>query len=138
MSLFDPIPMRILLVEDDTKSRNALNRLLQQWGFEVAAAENLQRGLSYLNSERFDGIVSDIALPDGTGYALVSEARRNADPVLAIAVSGFRYPEDVQTPRLTGFDYHLDKPIDTARLHSLLDEARHFNRRPENDAVCGG
>lgn len=127
-----PIRMRILLVEDDTQSRNALNRLLQRWGFEVSAAENLQRGLSYLNSERFDGIVSDIALPDGTGYALVSEARRHADPVLAIAVSGFRYPEDVQTPRLTGFDHHLEKPLDTEQLHSLLNEGLQFNRRPGN------
>jgi DNA-binding NtrC family response regulator len=117
--------MRILLVEDDTKSRNTLGRLLKRWGFEVAAAENLRRGLSFLRAEHFDGIVSDIALPDGTGYALISAARRNARPMFAVAVSGFRYPEEVQTARLTGFDHHLEKPVDAERLRSLLDEALH-------------
>jgi two-component system CheB/CheR fusion protein len=112
--------MRILLVEDDIDSRTTLARLLERWGFEVAAAENLQRGLRLLESQDFDGIISDIALPDGTGYALVSEARRHADPLLAIAMSGFRFPEEVRVPKLTGFDYHLDKPVDCDQLHALL------------------
>jgi two-component system CheB/CheR fusion protein len=112
--------MRILLVEDDIESRDALRRLLQKWGYDVAVAESLQRGLVLLETEHFNAILSDIALPDGTGYALVSEARRRADSVLAIALSAYPYPEDVRVPKLTGFDYHLQKPIDCARLQSLL------------------
>lgn len=114
--------MRILLVEDDSDSRNTLTRLLQKWGHEVEAAENLQCGRSFLETTHFDVIVSDIALPDGTGYALVSEARRHAQPILAIALSSFGYPDDVRIPKLTGFDHHLDKPVDCQLLRSLLGE----------------
>ena len=112
--------MRILLVEDHTHSRDALKRLLQKWGYDVAAAEDLQKGLTFLGAEHFDAILSDIALPDGTGYALVSEARRRAENVLAIAMSAYRYPEEVHIAKLTGFDYHLEKPIDCRRLRFLL------------------
>ena len=99
--------MRILLVEDHTDSRNALRRLLEKWGHDVTEAENLETGVALLRAGHFDAILSDIALPDGTGYALVSEARRHADKVLAIAMSAYRYPEEVYVAKLTGFNYHL-------------------------------
>jgi hypothetical protein len=60
--------MRILVVEDHEDTRQVLMRLLQHWGFTVITARTLQSGLRFLQTERFDAIVSDIALPDGTGY----------------------------------------------------------------------
>src|SRR5947207_15883908 len=69
--------MRILVVEDHQDTRQVLVGLLTRWGYFVSAADTLKRALEQLNTEPpVDVIVSDIALPDGTGYALVSEARR--------------------------------------------------------------
>jgi CheY-like chemotaxis protein len=117
-----PKPRRILVVEDHQDTREVLTRLLRRWGYDVAPAESLESGLNRLESEPFDAIVSDIALPDGTGYALVSEARRRGKPVLAIALSGYTYPSEVQIAKLTGFDHHLSKPCDCGQLRSLLEE----------------
>ena len=114
--------MRILVVEDHQDTRKVLTRLLTHWGFDVAPAESLQSGLDCLDSEPIDVILSDIALPDGTGYALVSEARRRGKEVLAIALSGYSYPSEVQVAKLTGFDHHLSKPCDCQQLRSLLQE----------------
>lgn len=114
--------MRILVVEDHQDTRQVLTRLLTHWGYDVAPAETLQSGLTHLESEPIDVILSDIALPDGTGYALVSEARRRGKDVLAIALSGYSYPSDVQIAKLTGFDHHLTKPCDCGQLRSLLEE----------------
>lgn len=114
--------MRILLVEDHQDTRQLLTRLLTRWGFDVAPADNLESGLNRLESEPIDVILSDIALPDGTGYALVSEARRRGKEVLAIALSGYNYPGEVQIAKLTGFDHHLSKPCDCHQLRSLLQE----------------
>jgi DNA-binding response OmpR family regulator len=115
--------MRILIVEDHEQTRHALNRLLQRWGFDVASAPTLQNGLSFLDAGPFDAIVSDIALPDGTGYALVREAKRRWKNVLAIALSGYSLPGDVHIGRLSGFDYHLTKPVDCQQLRSILPAA---------------
>ena len=117
-----PIVMRILVVEDHQDTRQVLTHLLTHWGYEVSPAGTLQSGLNRLESEPFDVILSDIALPDGTGYALVSEARRRGKDVLAIALSGYNYPSEVQIAKLTGFDHHLSKPCDCGQLRSLLEE----------------
>ncbi len=105
-------------------------RLLSRWGYEVAAAHNLQSGLDCVHKEPFDVILSDIALPDGTGYALISEVRRQGQDVMAIALSGYQYPEDVRIAKLTGFDHHLSKPCDCSKLRALL-EARIARSRTE-------
>jgi len=114
--------MRILLVEDHHETRQVLTQLLTHWGFEVAAAENLQSGLDQLESGPIDVILSDIGLPDGTGYALVSEARRRGKNILAIALSGLDRPTEVQVAKSIGFDHHLSKPFDCQQLRSLLED----------------
>jgi CheY-like chemotaxis protein len=114
--------MRILLVEDHQDTRRILTRLLTHWGFDVTPAATLKRGLAKLETEPIDVIVSDIGLPDGTGYALISEARRRGKDVLAIALSGFGYPTEVQVAKLTGFDHHLSKPCDCQQLRTILEE----------------
>lgn len=118
--------MRILVVEDHQDTRQVLTGLLTRWGYIVSAADTLKEGLNLLEAEPPpDVILSDIALPDGTGYALVSEARRRGKRVLAIALSGYAYPSDVHIAKLTGFDHHLSKPCDCAHLRTILqDRAR--------------
>lgn len=114
--------MRILLVEDHPDTRQVLTRLLTHWGFDVAAAENLKCGLDELNQQPFDVLLSDIGLPDGTGYALVSEARRRGIDILAIALSGYGFPTEQELSLKTGFDHHLTKPFDCQQLRALLEE----------------
>ena len=118
--------MRILVVEDHIDTRQVLVGLLTRWGYMVSAADSLKTGLEQLNAEPpIDVLLSDIALPDGTGYALVSEARRNGKRILAIALSGYTYPSDVKIAKLTGFDHHLSKPCDCHYLRTILqDRAR--------------
>ena len=116
--------MRILVVEDHEDTRQVLTRLLQHWGFDVAVAQTLQNGLSFLETERFDAIISDIALSDGTGYALVNEAKRRRKDVLTIALSGYNSPNDLHIGRLSGFDHHLPKPCDCQQLRSILGQDR--------------
>jgi DNA-binding response OmpR family regulator len=114
--------MRILLVEDHQDTRHVLTRLLTHWGFDVSPAENLQAGLNQFKTQPIDAIVSDIGLPDGTGYALISEVRRQGKDILAIALSGFGFPTEVKVSKQTGFDHHLSKPFDCQELRSLLEE----------------
>jgi CheY-like chemotaxis protein len=116
--------MHILIVEDHADSREQLERYLSRRDYDVTTAEDLRTGIDLLNMQQFDAIISDIALPDGTGYALISEVRRRGIGGLGIAVSGYPYPSDVDEPGATGFHYHLSKPINCDHLCSLLEEGR--------------
>ena len=91
--------MRVLLVEDHNESREVLARLMRHWGFEVTTAETLARAVQSLDA-KYDAIISDISLPDGSGYALVSEAKRQNQQTLAIALSGYSSPMDIEIGKL--------------------------------------
>ena len=117
--------MRILLVEDHADTRYAIERYFRRRGHVVALAGDLESATRFLQHESFDVIISDIALPDGTGYALMSEARRNGINTLAIAISAYGFPNDAFEGKVTGFDYHVPKPFDCAFLYSLVSEAKH-------------
>ena len=112
--------MSVLLVEDHQDSREVLARFLQHWGFDVVTADCLKKGLGALEETHFDAIISDIALPDGSGYALISDAKLRDKEVVGIALSGYASPGDVNIGRLAGFDYHLTKPCDCEQLRSIL------------------
>jgi CheY-like chemotaxis protein len=111
---------RILIVEDHGDTRRVLSTLLDRWGFDVSTAESLKSGLAFVDAKEFDVIVSDIALPDGTGYALVSEAKRKQGGLKAIAISGYNSSADVEIGKIAGFDYHLTKPFDCHALRTIL------------------
>ena len=113
--------MHILLVEDHQSTRSTLERTLCGWGHEVSAAKDLRSGERLLKTERFDAVISDIALPDGSGYALIAQARRGGIDGVAIAISAYPFPAAAYEPDVTGFDYYLNKPCDPDELRALLE-----------------
>jgi CheY-like chemotaxis protein len=90
--------MQVLIVEDNPDSRETLERYLTRREYDVAAAGNLRTGINFLRKNRFDAIISDISLPDGTGYTLINEARRRGIRALGIAMSRYPYPSNVNQP----------------------------------------
>ena len=69
-------PLRILLVEDHGDTLQALSRLLTHFGHKISVADGAQAALKVIDSKEFDVLLSDIGLPDGNGYDLISEAKR--------------------------------------------------------------
>jgi CheY-like chemotaxis protein len=111
--------LRLLLVDDHADTRRILSRLLGRCGHEVSTADCGQSALKLMETEPFDALISDIGLPDSSGYELVREAKRR-QPVRGIALSGFGMEEDVRRSLEAGFDYHLTKPVEFQELRALL------------------
>ena len=74
-----------------------------------------------LKTKRFDAVVSDIGLPDRSGYELIALAKQH-HPIKGIALSGFGMEEDVRRSYEAGFDHHLTKPVDFRNLRAVLNE----------------
>ena len=116
-------PLRILLVEDHQDTRRMLSRLLTHFGHKVSAANNVRRALELISSEdlELDVLLCDIGLPDGSGYEIISQAKRK-QPIKAVALTGFGTEEDIRRSKEAGFDFHLVKPIDLHELQTVLDK----------------
>jgi CheY-like chemotaxis protein len=114
-------PLRILLVEDHGETRNTLSRLLAHFGHEIAVAESTQSAKEIVDAETFDVVLSDIGLPDGTGYEVITHAKKK-QPVKGVALTGLAETEDIQRAKEAGFDFHLTKPVDFAELRTVLGQ----------------
>lgn len=114
-----PLPLRILLVEDHDDTRRILARMLKQLGCEVSQASTVAEALRSFRAQSFDALLSDIGLPDGTGYDVITEAHR-VRPVHGIALTGYGMSEDIRRSKEAGFNFHLTKPIDAAELRTVL------------------
>jgi signal transduction histidine kinase/CheY-like chemotaxis protein len=107
---------RILLIDDHPDTLWALTRLLTRHGYVVTSAANCADALAEARSGRFDIVISDLGLPDGSGLELIKDIRQHA-PVRAIALSGYGMESDLIETAEAGFDLHLTKPV---VLQSLL------------------
>ncbi len=116
--------MRILVVEDDPMLLDGLAVGLGLAGFTVDAVATCEDALSAVHSQRYDAIVLDLMLPDGSGLDVLKELRRNRDatPVLLLTA------RDQVPERIAGLDAGADdyvgKPFDldelAARLRALV------------------
>jgi CheY-like chemotaxis protein len=114
-------PLRILLVEDHGDTLQAVSRLLTHFGHEISVADGAAAALKIIDSKEFDVVLSDIGLPDGNGYDLISEAKRRRS-IKAVALTGFGTDEDIRRGKEAGFDFHLVKPVDFHELRTVLGQ----------------
>jgi CheY-like chemotaxis protein len=113
--------LRILVVEDHSDTLQALSRLLSHFGHEISLANTAQTALNIIEFKEFDVVLCDIALPDGSGYDVIAEAKRKR-PVKAVALTGFSATEDIERGKKAGFDFHLSKPVDFHELRAVLGQ----------------
>jgi len=113
-------PLRILLVDDHQDTCVALERLLIRRGHLVAAAHNVRSAMEAAAGNSFDLLISDIALPDGTGTELMTYLRA-ISRIPGIAISGFGMNGDVEKSLEAGFTEHLVKPVKMENLEAAID-----------------
>jgi PAS domain S-box-containing protein len=121
------IPRNVLLVEDNADGREFVKALLESDGHSVEVAASFKDAITRLREapEEFDVLVTDIGLPDGNGWDLVSFARESL-PALRIGVITGWEPHD----KVSGADFLLRKPV---RTQELLAHVSGNGRASAND-----
>ncbi|MEP7218741.1 MAG: ATP-binding protein, partial [Bacteroidota bacterium] len=107
-----PAIRRILLVEDHADTRRTIKKLLESRGYEVKDVGAIADALDAAASApaKFDLLISDIGLPDGTGSELIAKLRER-EPIHGIAMSGYGMDHDIQRSLEAGFSSHIVKPV---------------------------
>jgi len=114
--------LKILLVDDHHDTCAALEKLLVRRGHLVAATHNVRSAMEAAVRNKFDLLISDIALPDGTGMDLMMQLRA-ISKIPGIAISGFGNNGDIERSLQAGFSEHLIKPIKLERLEAAMERA---------------
>jgi two-component system, chemotaxis family, CheB/CheR fusion protein len=112
----------IVLVEDNADTRVMLSQLLTLAGFRCLSASDGPSGLALIERSRPAAAVIDLGLPEMDGFDLARAVRVRSDiaGTYLVAVTGYGQRADRAAALSAGFDEHLVKPADPARLIALL------------------
>lgn len=118
----------ILVAEDDPHAREAMRVALERYGARVVAAASAPEALHALEAREVDParavLVADIGMPERDGYWLIRKVRELDDAhggrIPAVALTGFGSVRDRISALEAGYQLHLTKPFDPARLAALL------------------
>jgi signal transduction histidine kinase/ActR/RegA family two-component response regulator len=108
--------VRVLVVEDDEDTRELVRTTLEHAGAQVEAVGSASEARREMAEESPDVLVSDIRMPEEDGYSLIQSLRTAGVTTPAIALTANARREDAEEARSAGFQLHLAKPIDAARL----------------------
>ena len=112
----------VLIVDDDPGVRDLLDRILSERGAETTLASSAQQALDALEQNEPNLLISDIGMPEKDGYELVQEVRAGGHSMPAIALTAFVRDLDRERATQSGFQRHLSKPLEVAKLLELVKE----------------
>ncbi len=119
---------RILVVEDEKSMREILVMLLESEGHTVVAAADGSRGVSWLEEDIFDIVITDIKMPGVDGFGILAKAQEVSPETVVIMVTAFGTMESaLEAMKLGAYDYiHKPFKIDEIRLivKNALDKKR--------------
>jgi signal transduction histidine kinase/CheY-like chemotaxis protein len=110
---------RVLVVDDHFDTCTGMKMMLERRGYLVTLAHTADQAVERTRHEEFDLVISDIGLPDRSGYELMQELSATKG-LRGIALSGFGMENDVSRARAAGFSEHLTKPINFDRLEESI------------------
>jgi CheY-like chemotaxis protein/GAF domain-containing protein len=120
---FQPLDLsgvKVLLVDDESDAHGLVERLLIDCKAEVLIAPTAEAALAAVERERPHVLLSDIGMPEMDGYELLRRIRalgeERGGKVPAIALTAFARPEDRTRALRAGFQVHVSKPIEPAKL----------------------
>jgi PAS domain S-box-containing protein len=116
--------LRVLAVDDEADARQLVAEILGRCGAQVRTAASVGEALEALGAWRPDVILSDIGMPYGDGYALIERVRalppEQGGETPAAALTAYAGAEDRGRVLSSGYQAHLPKPIEPARLSAVV------------------
>ena len=124
------MPGKVLVVDDDPAVLKITLETLEEYGYVAVPAENGERALAALEAERFDVIVSDLAMPTMNGLRLLEGIQARGLGIPVILVSGFVTHEVTEEALAKGAHAVLDKPFRHEELIAIVAGAIGVDKHP--------
>lgn len=127
---------KILLVEDDGQIASYLGELLRAEGFDTQIAGSKKEASECLLIQAFDLVLLDVSLPDGNGFSVCAEIKREYEiPVIFLTASGDEY--SVVAGLDMGADDYIAKPFRPRELISRIRSVLRRCKKEQRILSCG-
>ncbi|HEY7435550.1 MAG TPA: ATP-binding protein [Methylomirabilota bacterium] len=119
------LPLRILVIDDELQVRSTLAEMLEEQGHSVTQAPGGREGLSYLESNRelVDVVISDLGMPDMTGWDVAAAIQQRWPGVPVGLITGWGETEITREER-GRVNFVINKPFDKAVLGATMSDIR--------------
>ena len=111
----------ILMVEDDSTIAFAVKYAVEQEGFNLDIAENLENARKIVNSKEYDLILLDVMLPDGNGYEFLKQLREHDEDTPVIFLTACDEEVNIVMGLDIGGDDYITKPFRVRELISRIN-----------------
>lgn len=113
----------ILVVDDEKAVRTALNVNLSKRGLRVTLAKSFESAMVCLSAQRFDLVLTDVKMPDGTGLELLTQIRSAWPETQVVIMTGYGSIADAVAAMKAGAADYIIKPVEKDELFIILERA---------------
>jgi len=114
--------LQVLIVDDNVDAATTLQLLVETMGHQTRIAHTGLAALAAVRGHRPDVMLLDIGLPEIDGYEVARRIRQQSQhrDIVLVAMTGYGQEADRQRAKEAGFDHHLVKPADFAKVRQIL------------------
>jgi two-component system response regulator PilR (NtrC family) len=122
---------RILIVEDENSMREVLRILLEGESYEVISASDGLKGLSYIDKDIFDLVITDIKMPVADGFEVLKKVKHISPDTIVLMITAFGTTEAaIEAMKLGAYDY-INKPFKIDEIRLIVKKALEKKRLSE-------
>jgi two-component system, NtrC family, response regulator HydG len=126
----------ILVIDDDFSVTDSMRLLLTDAGFQIQTAHTVTAASSTLSNHRFDLVITDLCLPDGTGIDVITQVKSETPETEVILMTGHGSIDVTIEAIKRGAYYYLEKPCTPDSLLALVNRALEVAMlRRENESL---
>lgn len=114
----------ILVVDNNSNVRETMSSLLTVLGIKSVECECGQEALARVRTSSFDGIISDVVMPEMSGFQLATELKQQAPKLPVILMSSYASKELEKEAKSVGAVGLMSKPFKVKTVAQLLTAAR--------------
>ncbi|MFM7160295.1 MAG: response regulator, partial [Planctomycetaceae bacterium] len=119
-----PVPVRVLIVDDDESHAEAVAESLERLGkYECTVANSGVRGSALIESDTFDVVVTDLRMNDVDGLAILRKTKDELPDAEVILLTGHGSINSAVTALQHGAYTYLTKPLDIHELRAAVEKA---------------
>jgi DNA-binding NtrC family response regulator len=130
-TLEEPMPVKVLVIDDDPTMLDLARFHLQKQGYEVVTVETGEAGINQAEKQKFEIILTDLNLPDMDGIEVVRRFKDLLPDSEILVITGYSSVTKAVEATKAGAFYFLEKPVEFEELLLLMDKALERKQQAE-------